>query len=249
MSRKTDIALVDTDTREITRFDPRKALAKDLLADAGIEYASRVRNPEMIERAIEQKLDNIRELLGWWKANVQRAGQPRKNSSGTARIPSARAQEITKFKEPQISKFGRWMKREMEYRAAILAAAMKKAIAADDKYRGEGTGENEWYTPERYVEAARLAMGSIDLDPASCAEAQAVIKAGAFYTRQDDGLKREWHGNIWINPPFSRDLIATFTGKLASEYAAGRTKQAILLTHNNTDTEWFHEAVSTASAI
>jgi hypothetical protein len=41
---------------------------------------------------------------------------------------------------------------------------------------------NEHYTPPRYIEAARTVLGNIDLDPASCVEANAWVKADAFYS-------------------------------------------------------------------
>jgi DNA N-6-adenine-methyltransferase (Dam) len=67
-----------------------------------------------------------------------------------------------------------------------------------------GTGNNEWFTPPQYIEAARRMLGEIDLDPASHSIAQQAVKAARFYTLQDDGLAREWHGRIWLNPPYAQ---------------------------------------------
>ena len=116
-------------------------------------------------------------------------------------------------------------------------------------HRTQGTGFNEWYTPSIYIEAAAATMGGIDLDPASSNKAQKTVKAARFYTVKDNGLSHEWHGRVWLNPPYSRDLIGVFIKQLVNEYQAGRTSQAICLTHNYTDTEWFHAAESAAASI
>ncbi|SUS04954.1 hypothetical protein DF3PB_160006 [uncultured Defluviicoccus sp.] len=116
-------------------------------------------------------------------------------------------------------------------------------------FRSHFTGENEWYTPAPYVEAARACLGSIDLDPATAPAAQETIRAARFFTRDDDGLKHEWHGRIWLNPPYAQPDIARFIVKLLAEIAAGRATEAILLTHNYTDTAWFHAAAGQCAAL
>ncbi|MDS4011549.1 MAG: DNA N-6-adenine-methyltransferase [Defluviicoccus sp.] len=116
-------------------------------------------------------------------------------------------------------------------------------------FRSHFTGENEWYTPAPYVEAARACLGSIDLDPASAPAAQETIRAARFFTRDDDGLKHDWHGRIWLNPPYAQPDITRFIVKLLAEIAAGRATEAILLTHNYTDTGWFHAAAGQCAAL
>lgn len=59
----------------------------------------------------------------------------------------------------------------------------------------------EHYTPAYIVGAARRTFGEIDLDPASSKEANHLIKAKKIFTRQDNGLKKTWHGRIFLNPP------------------------------------------------
>ena len=138
---------------------------------------------------------------------------------------------------------------------AILAIAEHSDTAKDvmreavKSHRAIGTGENEWYTPAEYADLAREVMGSIDLDPASCDEANKVVRASAYYTKEDDGLTKAWKGNLWINPPYSRDLMPAFVEKLKQSFINGDVDSAILLSHNNTDTAWFHSLASVSSAI
>lgn len=116
-------------------------------------------------------------------------------------------------------------------------------------HRAQGTGENEWYTPPDVIERARVVLGKFDLDPASSDAAQETVKAEAYFTKDDDGLTQEWRGKVWLNPPYSQPLISDFIEKLVEEYRAGRVTEAILLTHNYTDTSWFHAAAEAASAV
>lgn len=108
------------------------------------------------------------------------------------------------------------------------------------------SGENEWYTPVQYIESARRAMGSIDLDPASSEIANNTVQATQIFSIKDDGLKQKWHGNIWINPPYSQPLISQFIEKLTKERAY---QQAIVLVNNATETTWGQQLIEASSAI
>lgn len=129
------------------------------------------------------------------------------------------------------------------------ALAISRQIWGNHNHRAEGTGDNEWYTPERYIELAREVMGSIDLDPASCEQAQERVAAAGYFDEKENGLLREWAGRVWLNPPYAQPLIQHFVEKLVVEVEAQRVDQAVLLTHNYTDTEWFHIAANSSDAI
>lgn len=98
---------------------------------------------------------------------------------------------------------------------------------------------DEWYTPSEFLEAARELMGEIDCDPASCDLAQRVVKASTYFTVAQDGLDQDWHGRVWLNPPYSLSKVEMFTRHLIEQYDAGITREAILLVNNCTEVGWF----------
>lgn len=112
------------------------------------------------------------------------------------------------------------------------------------------SGNNERYTPEYIIQLARKTMGNIDVDPASSEIANnSLIKASMFFDKETNGLLQEWHGKIWLNPPYQRGLIESFIDKLLEEYHAGRTTEAIILTHNASETKWYGKLLEETTAM
>jgi ParB family chromosome partitioning protein len=113
--------------------------------------------------------------------------------------------------------------------------------------RPQGTGDGEWYTPMLVLNPARAVLGDFDLDPASCAYAQKTVRAKRWFSKEDDGLRHDWRGSVWLNPPFSD--MGEFTQKLITELHAGRVTAAILFGPSNTDTAWCQKAFAEADAV
>lgn len=91
---------------------------------------------------------------------------------------------------------------------------------------------DEWYTPKEIIES----LGEFDMDP--CAPVIPLWNtAKTMYNKNDGGLKQEWKGRVWLNPPYSRPLIEQFCRKMA-EHGNG-----IALLFNRLDTAMMQEVI------
>jgi ParB family chromosome partitioning protein len=152
--------------------------------------------------------------------------------------------EISKKETEQIAKL------EPEKQKEIIEKAIEKNIPIreiniNNPHVSNNSGNNEWYTPAEIIESARVVLGNIDLDPASCEIANKVVKADKIFTIDDNGLEQEWYGNVWLNPPYASELIGLFCDKLVES----NLNQAIVLVNNATETQWFSTLINKASAV
>ena len=132
---------------------------------------------------------------------------------------------------------------EVGHDTEMSIAGFLRFVADGNLKTNENKSLIEWYTPKKYIEAAREVMGGIDLDPASSDVANEVVQAARYLTKEDDGLSQAWSGRVWLNPPYTASLISNFIRKLLDHHQAGEVPQAVLLTSNGTDTQWWHDAI------
>ena len=63
-------------------------------------------------------------------------------------------------------------------------------------------------------------------------------KCKKFFTKDDDGLSKDWHGICWMNPPYGRE-IKKWMEKAYKESLKGAV--VVCLVPARTDTVWWHE--------
>jgi ParB family chromosome partitioning protein len=108
--------------------------------------------------------------------------------------------------------------------------------------------EGDFYTHQTLIEAARAAMGGIDLDPASCRDANTVVQAREFYSFRENGLLHDWNGRVWLNPPFGN--WGEWAAKAVAEWKSGRVTQLCALASSRASTaQHFHPLVHAASSV
>lgn len=98
----------------------------------------------------------------------------------------------------------------------------------------------EWYTPKKYIDAVIQVMDWINIDPASCAQANEWIKAQHYYSLEHSGLKVDWFGKVYLNPPYGGQT-GIWVNKLINQYRLFNVTEAILLINAATDRNWFRQ--------
>ena len=227
----------------ITQFNPEQTKQKISQAEAAIEYGEKTGNIEIVENAIDALCDERYQFLMWWGGQEKPVGGRGKTSNRTVR---GLLEEYGRT-EMEIS---RWRKKygsaeQTELTKEKLKEVSRRIIDGTTSVQGNKSENDEWYTPPQYIEAARKVMGDIDLDPASNELAQSIINAAEYFT--EGALEKDWHGRVWLNPPFSK--VLPFANKLISHMESGDVSQAIVLTNNNTDTLWWHKLAELSTLI
>jgi transposase InsO family protein len=102
----------------------------------------------------------------------------------------------------------------------------------------------EYYTPQSIVDLAKKVaqVKKFDLDPASCHAANVKTQiAKRYFTKKNDGLKREWFGHVFINPPYKtkQGKSNIWIKKAFDEFQSGRVESVTLLLRDATGSEYF----------
>ena len=106
--------------------------------------------------------------------------------------------------------------------------------------------DQEWYTPQHILDRVYAVIGQPDIDPC-CNRYGPPNVAAKYYCRlpERDGLTEPWHGNVFLNPPYGRE-IGKWIDKACAEYLAGNTHTMIALVPVKCDTQWWAEMMGTA---
>lgn len=210
------------------------------------EWARAVRAGEDHERQAAVFVLRAKRNAGQRIAEAQARGEVARPGASVKGLPNVGGDDIRGVTLPQLGvsrdESSEWKKLAAEWTDDALTAAageMERPSLAGIQQRSPGmfsSASPEWYTPRHVVEAVVEAMDGIDLDP--CAEPARAVPAAQHFTATDDGLGRPWHGRVYMNPPYGRE-IGAWVDKLADEYEAGRVTEAIALVPSRTDTSWW----------
>lgn len=98
-----------------------------------------------------------------------------------------------------------------------------------------------WSTPQWLFDELNKEF-NFDVDVCATKEN---AKCDKYYTKEDDGLSKEWYMSVWCNPPYGRE-IGKWVKKAHEErhrVANGKKTTVVMLLPARTDTKWFHDYI------
>lgn len=92
----------------------------------------------------------------------------------------------------------------------------------------------EWETPQEFFDRLN-ARYHFELDVCATTEN---AKCERYFTKEQNGLKQEWTGCCWMNPPYGKE-IGDWMRKAYESMLEGAT--VVCLVPARTDTAWWHD--------
>lgn len=122
----------------------------------------------------------------------------------------------------------------------------------------------EYGTPSIILTYCKILLGTIDLDPSSNEYWNSRVEAKKYFTKEDNGLTKEWYGNVFLNHPFGKkekkckpyctkkrclergyciteDVPGNedWINKFISEYEKGSVKQGLNICYSSVGEKWY----------
>jgi phage N-6-adenine-methyltransferase len=238
----------------LAKYNPVKGVQVIAGFEAAEKHFARAKDASQLKKAIRAKLEAQSEFIYWWDTREKnKGGRPQKPMTDQSSV--IKDADLAETLGTSLKRISRWRKKlnppdkfEATYEASI--AKYPKILEFETTaHVGQNSGDNDWYTPQEYIDAARAALGDIDLDPASNDIANTIVKAGQIFTPDDRALEQRWDGRVWMNPPYAQPLITQFCEKLAASVTAGTVPAAVVLVNNATETQWFRALADVSAAI
>jgi len=99
------------------------------------------------------------------------------------------------------------------------------------------SNSDDWSTPQDLYDKLDGEF-HFTLDPCASTENH---KTEKYFTEADDGLKQEWHGSVFCNPPYSN--IKNWVKKAYEEAQKPYCTRVVMLIPARPDTKYWHEYV------
>ena len=96
----------------------------------------------------------------------------------------------------------------------------------------------DWETPQYFFEKLNKKY-KFDLDAAASDENH---KTEKYFTEKNSALDNEWHGNVFVNPPYGRK-IGDFVKKAYEEHLRDSDRFVVMLIPARTDTQYWHNYI------